>query len=94
MFDVGARTTGSAVRLIRSFRVIRLMSHVKSLRGIIEALFDSIIPVSNAFTILLLIISVCKCQSEFFSCTPNGTPLAEEYVRLSELKSLQTQLLG
>ena len=92
MFDVGARTTGSAVRLIRSFRVIRLMSHVKSLRGIIEALFDSIIPVSNAFTILLLIISVCKCQSEFFSCTPNCT--AEEYVRLSELKSLQTQLLG
>ena len=50
----------SVIRLIRSFRVIRLMSHIKSLRGIIDALFDSIIPVSNAFTILLLIISVCK----------------------------------
>jgi len=48
----------SVIRLIRSFRVVRLLSRFKALREIISALLESIIPVANAFTILLLIISV------------------------------------
>jgi hypothetical protein len=52
----------SVVRLIRSFRVVRLLSRFKALREIMSALFQSIIPVTNAFTILILIISVCVSQ--------------------------------
>ncbi len=69
-FNPEAARAGSVIRLIRSFRVVRLLSRFKALREIISALLESIIPVANAFTILLLIISVCECRPALFPSQP------------------------
>jgi hypothetical protein len=49
----------SILRLMRAFRVIRIFGRVKALRNIITALTTSILPVLNAFVILLVIASIC-----------------------------------
>ena len=48
----------TVMRMLRSFRVFRLFRRVKSLRKIVVALGGSLIPVSNAFAILLLVTSI------------------------------------
>ncbi len=50
----------SILRLMRAFRVIRIFGRVKALRNIITALTTSILPVLNAFVILLVIASICR----------------------------------
>jgi hypothetical protein len=47
-----------AIRLLRAFRVMRLFGRLESIRKIISALGKSLIPVGNAFIIVLLIMSV------------------------------------
>ena len=48
----------TVMRMLRSFRVFRLFKRVKSLRKIVGALGGSLVPVSNAFAILLLVTSI------------------------------------
>ena len=50
----------SVLRVIRAFRVIRIFGRLSALRNIVAALTKSIIPVCNAFMIVLLFISICK----------------------------------
>ena len=49
----------SILRLMRAFRIIRLFGRIKTLRNIVTALTTSILPVLNAFVILLVIASIC-----------------------------------
>ena len=53
----------SVLRLIRACRVIRVFGRFKSLKAIISALAASLIPVVNAFVILMLLIAICKSPS-------------------------------
>jgi len=48
----------SILRLIRAFRILRFMIYLKSLRKIVSAVTVSLIPVINAFAILLLVTCV------------------------------------
>uniref|UniRef100_A0A6U5CI52 PH domain-containing protein n=3 Tax=Hemiselmis andersenii TaxID=464988 RepID=A0A6U5CI52_HEMAN len=48
----------STLRLMRAFRVLRLFGRLSSLRQIINALTAAIIPVLNAFFIMLLVTSI------------------------------------
>ena len=50
----------SVIRLMRTFRVVRLFGRMKALRQIILALTASLIPVTNAFFILIIVISICE----------------------------------
>ena len=50
----------SVLRVIRAFRVIRIVGRLAALRNIVAALTKSIIPVCNAFIIVLLFISICE----------------------------------
>ena len=44
-----------SLRILRAFRVMRLFGRLQSLRQIIAALTQSIIPVLNAFLIMMLV---------------------------------------
>uniref|UniRef100_A0A7S4PDL9 PH domain-containing protein n=1 Tax=Guillardia theta TaxID=55529 RepID=A0A7S4PDL9_GUITH len=48
----------SLLRLVRTFRVVRLFKRLQSLRVIIQSLLSAIIPVANAFGVLLLVSSL------------------------------------
>ena len=48
------------VKLMRAFRVIRLFGRVKALKKMITAVTASIVPMMNAFVILLIILGICK----------------------------------
>ena len=50
----------SVLRLIRACRVVRIFGRFKSLKAIISALAASLIPVLNAFVILLLLMAICE----------------------------------
>ena len=69
MFDLGIVTVSlvslgpinlptNVMRAMRAFRVVRLFGRLRSLREIITALSISIIPVTNAFLILLLVTCI------------------------------------
>ena len=47
-----------SLRIMRAFRVMRLFGRLHSLRQIISALTKSIIPVMNAFLIMMLVTSI------------------------------------
>ena len=47
-----------SIRLMRAFRVMRLFGRLQSLRQIISSLTTSILPVLNAFLIMLLVTSI------------------------------------
>mmetsp|Transcript_42423 Transcript_42423/g.86731 ORF Transcript_42423/g.86731 Transcript_42423/m.86731 type:complete len:381 (+) Transcript_42423:198-1340(+) len=49
----------SILRVMRAFRVLRLFGRLKALRQIINALTASIVPVLNAFLIMLIVTSIC-----------------------------------
>mmetsp|Transcript_21259 Transcript_21259/g.48808 ORF Transcript_21259/g.48808 Transcript_21259/m.48808 type:complete len:579 (-) Transcript_21259:171-1907(-) len=48
----------NVLRLVRAFRVLRLFGRLKELRGIINALTASLIPVFNALMIVLLVTAI------------------------------------
>lgn len=48
----------NVLRLLRVFRVVRLFKRLESLRTIVESLTAAILPVTNAFFVLLLIASL------------------------------------
>jgi hypothetical protein len=48
------------VKLMRAFRVIRLFGRVKSLKKMITAVSASVVPMMNAFVILLIILGICE----------------------------------
>ena len=50
----------SILRVVRAFRVVRIFHRLKSLKNIVDALTASVIPVANAFLLMLLVVSVCK----------------------------------
>ena len=52
----------SILRVIRAFRVIRIFGRLKSLKNIIGALTASIIPVANAFLLVILVMGICAQQ--------------------------------
>ena len=48
------------VKLMRAFRVIRLFGRVKALKTMITAVTASIIPMMNAFVILIIVLGICE----------------------------------
>ena len=48
------------VKLMRAFRVIRLFGRVKELKTMVTAVTASIIPMMNAFVILLIVLGICE----------------------------------
>ena len=50
------------VRLMRAFRVVRLFGRVEQLTKMISAITASLFPMMNAFVILLVVVSICKCS--------------------------------
>jgi hypothetical protein len=59
----------SILRLMRAFRIVRIFGRIKALRNIITALTTSILPVLNAFVILLVIASICGWPSGMITRT-------------------------
>ena len=56
--NMGSATALRTLRLFRALRVLRLFRRLKECRKIIESLSQSLVPVANAFVIILLIMSV------------------------------------
>ena len=50
------------VKLMRAFRVIRLFGRVKALKTMITAVTASIVPMMNAFVILIILLCICACR--------------------------------
>ena len=48
----------SVLRLLRTFRVLRLFNRLRSLRVLINALASSLLPVGNAFLMVVLVYVV------------------------------------
>jgi hypothetical protein len=46
------------VRILRAFRVLRLVRRFESLRQLLQALGGSVLPIINAFVVLLLATSI------------------------------------
>jgi hypothetical protein len=46
-------------------RVIRLFGRIKALKNILTALTASIVPVINAFLIMLVIAAICEFETEY-----------------------------
>jgi hypothetical protein len=50
-------------------RVVRLFGRIKSLKKIISALSASVVPVLNAFLVLLVVACICEMwRSEIVEC--------------------------
>ena len=64
----------NVIRVMRAFRVIRLFGRLKSLKNIVGALTASILPVMNAFLILLIIASICAPPRWSGFSSPRGVP--------------------
>ena len=57
-FNTPGANAVRSIRLIRAFRVMRLFGRLQSIRKIIQAIGHSILPVGNAFIIVVLIMAV------------------------------------
>jgi hypothetical protein len=55
-------------------RVIRLFGRIKALKNILTALTASIVPVLNAFLIMLVIAAICEFSAASPSIRPPRTP--------------------
>jgi hypothetical protein len=53
----------SVLRMMRVFRVIRLFGRMKELRKMVIACMSSLIPMGNAFLIMIIIASICAPPS-------------------------------
>jgi hypothetical protein len=51
------------ISVLRALRVLRLFGRFRSLKRILAALSASIIPVLNAFLIMLIVAMICDCRS-------------------------------
>ncbi len=49
------------VRLMRAFRIVRLFGRVHELTKMFSAITASLFPMMNAFVILIIVLSICKC---------------------------------
>ena len=49
----------NTLRTVRAFRVLRLFGRVGALRDIVAALAAALLPVLNAFLVLLIVASIC-----------------------------------
>jgi voltage-dependent calcium channel L type alpha-1D len=49
----------SILRVVRAFRVIRIFGRLSALKNIIASLTASLIPVFNAFLLVILCMSIC-----------------------------------
>ncbi len=81
----------SVIRLMRTFRVVRLFGRMRALRQIILALTASLIPVTNAFFILLIVIAICAKPSATtlsLSTLSPISPLSPNLSVLSRCRSL------
>ena len=56
--NLGSATSLRTIRLFRALRVLRLFRRLDAVKRIVEALSQSIVPVANAFIIILLIMCV------------------------------------
>ncbi len=60
LFDAGMTSVPTwLVQLMRAFRVIRLFGRISTLKKMTSAVTASIIPMMNAFVILLIVVSIC-----------------------------------
>jgi hypothetical protein len=59
----------SILRVVRAFRVVRIFGRLRSLKNIISGIAASIAPVSNAFLIMLLVVSICEWGSGPLLCS-------------------------
>ena len=50
----------NVLRSLRAFRVVRLFGRMGALRDIVSSLTAAIVPVLNAFLIMLIVSSVCE----------------------------------
>ncbi len=64
----------NVIRVMRAFRVIRLFGRLKSLKNIVGALTSSILPVMNAFLILLIVASICESSLVLSRSRPSFDP--------------------
>jgi hypothetical protein len=48
------------VNILRALRVVRLFGRLKAVKKILEALSASIVPMLNAFFIMLIVAMICK----------------------------------
>ena len=72
--DNGLVNAVRTIRILRAFRVMRLFGRLENIRKIISALGSSLIPVGNAFVIVLLIAAVYAILgvNVFRSTQPDG----------------------
>ena len=52
----------NVLRSLRAFRVVRLFGRMGALRDIVSSLTAAVVPVLNAFLILLIVSSICEKQ--------------------------------
>ncbi len=57
------------ISVLRALRVLRLFGRFRSLKRILAALSASIIPVLNAFLIMLIVAMICDFPSWHLTCT-------------------------
>jgi hypothetical protein len=50
----------SVLRMARAVRVVRLFSRLRAFKNIVSALTGSIVPVLNAFVLLMIVVTVCQ----------------------------------
>ncbi len=50
----------SVLRMTRAVRVVRLFGRLRSFKRILGALTGSLVPVANAFVLLMLVIAICQ----------------------------------
>ena len=58
----------TALRMMRAFRVIRLFGRLKALKKMIAACLASVVPMLNAF--LIMVIIACICEPPARAATP------------------------
>ena len=54
------------VNILRALRVVRLFGRLKAVKKILEALSASIVPMLNAFFIMLIVAMICEKLAQFF----------------------------
>jgi hypothetical protein len=60
----------NVLRSLRAFRVVRLFGRMSALRNIIASLTAAIVPVLNAFLVMLIVSSICQSSTSFLPPCP------------------------
>ena len=56
----------NVLRSLRAFRVIRLFGRMGTLRDIVVSMTAAILPVLNAFLVMLIVASICNVVRAYF----------------------------